>query len=222
MFIRRLCILAKGGIYRLTKFIMSTKLPDLGSRGNNPDLRYIPMNYELGGYMLPEYGFGSWLKGLAPGILKGTKFLSGLVPGLSAIAGPVLDLAGAAIGGIKQNKADKAMVAEQQAEIDAKIKADEKLQFQQEIATRNSNLFGGQQDINYGATFAYGGDLLMNPQIVDYSGKADKHSEGIGGIPVDGKGNPAKTSRMSAVGMTEGGEITWSGYVFSNKLKYRG
>jgi hypothetical protein len=102
------------------------------------------------------------------------------------------------------------------------MKADKELQFQQELAARNTNLFGGQQDMNYGATFAYGGDLLMNPQIVNYSDKADKHSEGIGGVPVDTKGNPAKTSRMSAVGMTEGGEVAWSGYVFSNRLKYNG
>lgn len=199
--------------------MLSIKLPDLSNQGGNPDLYYMPMNYELGGYMLPQYGFGSWLKSAASGLFKGAGSLSGLIPGLSQIAGPILNLAGAAIGAGQQKKADKALMAQQQADIDAKMKADKELQLQQEIAARNTNLFGGQQDMNYGATFAYGGDLLMNPQIVDYSDKADKHSEGIGGVPVDIKGNPAKTSRMSAVGMTEGGEISWNGYIFSNKLK---
>ena len=200
---------------------MSKQLLDLNNQGVNPDFRYIPMNYELGGYMLHEYGFGSWLKGIAPGLLKGAKFLTGLVPGLSSIAGPVLDIAGAAMDISQQKKADKALVEQQKAEIAAKEAADKKIQLQQEMATRNTNLFGGQQDINYGATFAYGGDLLMNPQIVNYSDKADRHSEGIGGVPVDIKGNPAKTSKMSAVGLTEGGEVAWNGYIFSNKLKVK-
>ena len=197
-----------------------TKLPSLGTQDKDPIMNYIPMNYDLGGYMmLPEYGFGSWLKKAAGGLFKGASSLVGLIPGVGSIAGPVLDLAGSVLGASEQRKADKALAAQQQEEINAKIASDKKLQLQQQLTARSANLFGGEQDINYGATFAYGGDLLMNPQIVNYSDKADKHSEGIGGIPVDMKGNPAKTSRMSAVGMTEGGEISWNGYIFSNKLK---
>jgi hypothetical protein len=199
-----------------------TKLPSLGTQDKDPVLRYIPMNYDLGGYMmLPEYGFGSWLKSAAGGLFKGASSLAGLIPGIGSIAGPVLDLAGSVLTAGQQRKADKALAEQQQKEINAKIEADKKLQLQQQLLARTSNLFGGDQDINYGATFAYGGDLLMNPQIVNYSNKADKHSEGIGGIPVDIKGNPTKTSKMSAVGMTEGGELAWDGYIFSNKLKVK-
>ena len=198
----------------------TTKLPSLATRES---ANYIPFDYDLGGYMMvPKYGFGSWLKENAGGLMKGAGSLVGLIPGLGQIAGPILDLAGSAIGG---NQKNKALVAQQQAEIDAKVAADKKMQYQNDLAIREQNLFA-DKDINYGGTFAYGGDLMMqgqsqNPQITDYSGSADKHSEGIGGVPVDIKGNPAKTSRMSAVGMTEGGEITFNGYVFSNKIKVR-
>lgn len=201
----------------------NSKLPGLATRQSaNSNAYYVPMNYDLGGYMmLPEHGFGSWLKENAGGLFKGAGSLVSLIPGLGQIAGPILNLAGAAVTGSQQRKADKELVAQQQKDIDTKVAADQKLQMQQDLAVRNENLFGGQTAVNYGSTFAYGGDLMMNPQIVDYSDKADKHSEGIGGVPVDAKGNPATTSRMSAVGMTEAGEVAWNGYIFSNKLKVK-
>jgi hypothetical protein len=58
-----------------------------------------------------------------------------------------------------------------------------------------------------------------SPVVVEYGNNSDTHEEGIGGVPVDAKGNPAATSKQSAVGLTEKGEVTWNGYVFSNKLK---
>jgi hypothetical protein len=63
------------------------------------------------------------------------------------------------------------------------------------------------------------GFMNQQPQITEYS-NGNTHQEGVGGIPVDAKGNPAKMSRTSAVGMTEKGEVTWNGYVFSNRLKF--
>jgi len=57
------------------------------------------------------------------------------------------------------------------------------------------------------------------PVINTYDGNSDTHKQGIGGVPVDAKGNPATTSKQSAIGLTEKGEVTWNGYVFSNKLK---
>ena len=227
--------------------------------------------------ILPEYGFGSWLKENAGGLLKGAGSLVSVIPGVGQIAGPILNVAGAAVDTIKQNKADKELAAQTQKDIDLKAAADKQLALQNELAIRNQNLFS-EPDIAYGGTFAkggslikpenrgkftrwakrhnmsvaeatkkvlankeeyspgvvrmanfsrnfggheLGGDLLMNPQVVEYSDKADKHSEGIGGVPVDMKGNPAKTSQMSPIGMTEGGEITYNGYVFSNKIKVK-
>lgn len=290
--------------------------------------------------MLPEYGFGSWLKENAGGLLKGAGSLVTLIPGVGQIAGPVIGLAGAAVGRAQQNKQDKAMVAAQQAEINAKMQADTKAAYMSNRSIREGNLFG-DETMNYGSTFAYGGllmgepnkrlvsndpryikptphrsnpnwtplteeqakmypaediialqgkrrstvnkgkiqyflrnsipqeelpvpspapadsavqasyydfstmmpvgkgekymfngkalggDLMMNsggnsnPRLIDYTGKADKHSEGIGGVPVDMKGNPTMTSRMSAVGMVEGGELIYNGFVFSNSDKMK-
>lgn len=175
---------------------------------------------------LPQYGFGSWLKENAGGLLKGAGSLVSLIPGVGQIAGPVLGLAGAAADRGKQNSQDKAMMAAQQTEIDTRMKADAKASYLNNKSIRESNMFNNDL-IGYGSTFAYGGNLMMdsgnsgNPQIVNYTDKADKHSEGIGGVPVDMKGNPTMTSRMSAVGMVEGGELIYNGFVFSNNDKMK-
>lgn len=178
---------------------------------------YIP-EYEYGGYMmLPEYGFGSWLKENVAGFLKGSKLLTGVIPGIGSIVGPVLDIAGAVVA----NKSNKAEAARQQKIIDEKKAADEKERMFMENSILSQNLFRNSKDINYGETFEYGGELTTDPQIVEYSKKADLHSEGIGGVPVDKSGNPVVVSKAPVVGLTEGGEVTWNGYVFSNKLKIK-
>ena len=188
------------------------------TKGYTPTSR-VAKEYEYGGYMMPQYGFGSWLKENGAGLLKGAGSLLKLIPGVGTIAGPILDLAGSAVGGIQANKQAQAEANAQQKLIDEKKAADAKQQLALDTATRSQNLFGGDKNINYGETFAMGGDLMMQPQITEYSEKANLHSEGIGGVPVDVRGNPTKVSRTSAVGMTEGGEVTWNGYVFSNKIK---
>lgn len=188
----------------------------------------LPDDYYDNYMLMPEYGFGSWLKENAGGLLSGAGSLASLIPGVGQIAGPVLNIAGSVIS---KNQQDKLMASEQQKLIDEQEAAAEKAKFQSELATRQQSLFGGiDKNINYGETFAYGGGLMTgmegegampNPQITEYSQKADLHSEGIGGIPVDAKGNPTSVSKTSAVGLTEGGEVTWNGYVFSNRLKVK-
>ena len=175
--------------------------------------------------MLPEHAFGSWLKDNAGGLLKGAGSIVSALPGVGQIAGPILSVAGSVV---EKNKADKLAVEQQKEALKLQEETQRKEQFQNDQAIRMQNIMSQAPQINYGATFAYGGDLLMdqnqslqNPQIVNYSNKADLHSEGIGGVPVDIKGNPVKVSRKSPVGITEGGEITYNGYVFSNKLKVR-
>lgn len=75
----------------------------------------------------------------------------------------------------------------------------------------------------HGMKMAMGGNLMMGGgqnqlQINDYT-NGNTHDEGVGGIPVDARGNPATTSKSSVVGLTEKGEVTWNGYVFSDKIK---
>lgn len=64
-------------------------------------------------------------------------------------------------------------------------------------------------------TYALGGNLL-GKGIVDYKGAT--HAQG--GIKVDRNGNPTSVTGKNAIAELETGEVSWSGYVFSNKLKY--
>jgi hypothetical protein len=175
--------------------------------------------------ILPEYGFGSWLKQNGAGLLKGASSLVSAIPGIGQIAGPILSVAGSTIESVQKNKADQGMANAQQSQIDAKAAGDAKLAYDSNLQTRNQNLFSGK-DINYGGTFAMGGDLMPmkdNGQlnIVKLPKNADKHSEGIGGVPVDIKGNPTSMSHSSVVGMVEGGELMYNGFVFSNNKKMK-
>lgn len=54
---------------------------------------------------------------------------------------------------------------------------------------------------------------LGTPKV--YSGQ--KHSGPNGGIPVDNNGNPTTLSGKQPVALTEDGEVSWNGYVFSNR-----
>ena len=319
-----------------------------------PFVSFYPHTDDIGALMfMPQYGFGSWLKKNATGLLKGAGSLVKLIPGVGTIAGPLLDVAGSAVAGAQQHKADQAAANQAQAELNAKMAADKQMAYNNDVNIREKNLFSAQ-DINYGGTFAYGGDLFMegpdrpllsndpryakptphvsNPNftpispadakkykqedleivpitrkrgtddridgkpiqyylknyapekpvipmqstpivsapseynsegsvydIVDgklvfmgkekdyrsnpdirkaYGGdlmpmnnngisvvtlppKAYKHNEGIGGVPVDIKGNPTKMSNQSMVGMVEGGELIFNGFVFSNNNKMK-
>lgn len=173
---------------------------------------------EMGGY-LPEYGFGSWLKDNASGLLSGAGSLVSMIPGVGQIAGPILNVAGSVVDSVQQQKA----MDEQQALLDEQAAEQKKVQDAADRATRSQNIIDDKQ-IDYGPSFMeMGGQIgvgLMNnnPQIIDYT-NGNTHQEGIGGIPVDSMGNPSTTSKQSAVGLTERGEVTWNGYVFSDKLK---
>jgi hypothetical protein len=179
---------------------------------------------------LPEYGFGSWLKENGAGLLKGASSLVSAIPIVGKIAAPILNLAGSALSGIQKHKSDQATADQTQVDID-----EEQARLDKEAAglaetnritnkgLRQKNIVN-QNQVSYAGTFEDGGDLsggLINeqPVINEYSEKANSHSEGIGGIPVDAQGNPATVSNGSVVGLTEAGEVTWNGYVFSDKLK---
>ena len=184
--------------------------------------------FQYGGNLmgLPEYGFGSWLGDNAGGILKGVGGIVSVIPGFGQIAGPALIGAGAAtdaiVGKVREKRAGEELeTAEQRetAEAERKAKSEERVQ-------RLAAQFDPSKNIDYGATFQLGGDLMQggqgsvqNPMITGYDGNSNSHQQGIGGVPVDSRGNPSTVSKSSAVGMTEAGEVTWNGYVFSDKLK---
>ena len=193
-------------------------------------------SYAYGSY-LPKHGFGSWLKDNSAGLLKGASSLANfLPPPISTIAGPVLSIAGGVASGMQANK--KAQTeADLQAEETAKEQAmlDEQAQtqmdanYQSDLGNRRGSFLNANKSINYGGLAEDGGQLqdpfstpVGDPMVIEYSDKAFKHGEGPDGVPVDAKGNPSATSNQSAVALTEGGEVTWNGYVFSNKLKYNG
>jgi len=182
---------------------------------------------------LPEYGFGSWLKENAGGLLKGAGALSKfLPPPISTIAGPILNIAGGVVSKVQAKNAEtdaqQAQADSDQAALDEAAAAQEETQRLSGVNTRSAGLRDQAKDFaTYGSSvaLAHGGQIGsgitgQQAQITDYSG-GNTHQEGIGGIPVDAKGNPATVSNRSAVGLTEKGEVTWNGYVFSDKLKFK-
>jgi len=54
-------------------------------------------------------------------------------------------------------------------------------------------------------------------QINEYSGQS--HQGPTGGIPVDSQGRPSVVSGQKPVALTEEGEVSYKGYIFSDKLK---
>jgi len=164
---------------------------------------------------LPEFGFGSWLNDNSQDILGTAGALAGAIPVIGPIAGPVLSGIGSLIGNKKAAAADQTLLDDEAA-------SQKKQQAGLDRQTRISNVVDRNQ-VNYGATFENGGQIgegfTGQPQITEYT-NGEKHGESaVGGIPVDARGNPATTSKQSAVGLTEKGEVTWNGYVFSDKLK---
>lgn len=169
------------------------------------------MTYADGGQLmgyLPEYGFGSWLGDNAGKILKTAGGVMSAIPVFGQIAGPIVAGAGIATDAIVKGVRNKKLLADQEeeGEFDERVNDISNSQV-------NGPILGG---------YAEGGQIgqgmmSQNPQIVNYS-KGNTHQEGVGGIPVDVKGNPSTVSKQSAVGMTEKGEVTWNGYVFSDKL----
>lgn len=172
--------------------------------------------YEDGGNLmgLPEYSFGSWMGDNAGGILQGAGDAVSAIPGIGAIAGPILNMAGKVTDAlVGKKRAADALEAKK-----LKDRADtSKAGFQQQLANNPQESY---------AAFEMGGDLMNQgfpapnqaPVINSYDGKSNTHQQGVGGVPVDSRGNPSTVSKQSAVGLTEKGEVTWNGYVFSDKL----
>jgi len=74
-------------------------------------------------------------------------------------------------------------------------------------------------------SFKGGGCLTRNyalggPIINDYQ-DGQLHSGPNGGIPVDENGTPIVMNKTRPVGLTENGEITYNGYVFSDSIPYK-
>lgn len=180
-------------------------------------------NKEDGGELLflPEYGFGSWIKENS-GIISGVGKLASMIPVVGQVAGPIISGIGTVAGALHANDQAQEEADAQQAMLDEQAAQQKKIQDTANRKIRFENIVDKNQ-IDYGPSFMeLGGQIGMgmmgDPQIVDYT-NGSTHQEGVGGIPVDLRGNPATTSKSSAVGMTERGEVTWNGYVFSNKLK---
>lgn len=209
-----------------------------GGLVDEPQEGYVPI-YQDGGDLLgylPEHGFGSWLGDNAGKILKGVGGVVSVIPGFGQIAGPILIGAGyatdAIVGHVRKKRAETELEEAQTREEAAAQK--------RATTSALAAQFDPTKNIDYGATFetyAMGGGLMLQggqtqqapeqaqkfpsesqtPVIVDYA-NGQTHEGPQGGIPVDAKGNPSTTSKQSAVGLTERGEVTWNGYVFSDKL----
>ena len=174
---------------------------------------------------LPEFGFGSWLGDRAGGILKTAGSIITAIPGFGTIAGPVIaglgGLTDSLVSGAREKKAGEQAVSDTQLALDEQAASEKEQQGLMNLNIKRQNL--QDKTVNYGATFEKGGQIgagfTGQPQIVEYENGEKHDKSAVGGIPVDARGNPATTSNQSAVGLTEKGEVTWNGYVFSDKLK---
>ena len=160
---------------------------------------------------LPQYGFGSWLGDNAGKILKTAGSVAMAIPAIGPVVGGIMIGAGTAtdaiVGKVRDNRAEDALAITQDQDATN--------------AAYESRI--GNQPM-YAPTAEYGGNLMgqssnnRNPAIVGYDGNSNTHQQGVGGVPVDSRGNPSVVSKQSAVALTEKGEVTWNGYVFSDKL----
>lgn len=82
-------------------------------------------------------------------------------------------------------------------------------------AYRSTFKYGGKMP--FGGTMPYTTNNSKLPVIQNYKGA--NHNNG--GIPVDENGNPSVVSGKSPIVETEGNELSWNDYVFSDKIDYK-
>jgi hypothetical protein len=166
---------------------------------------------------LPQYALGSWLSGI------GT--VASVIPVVGQIAGPILKTAGAIAGKFEEKAAaekadDLAQRQQQFSDTQAETQAAEESPTisEPQVVPDMADPLMGKDELRIKE---YGGGLMegnfKNPVIVNYR-NGQTHNGPQGGIPVDSLGNPSSVSKMSAVGLTKKGEVTWNGYVFSDDL----
>ncbi len=184
-------------------------LPGIGQlTSQNPGLpEFIPdtLPFQNGGN-LPQFASGGWMEPEEAFGLVGD--VASAIPVIGTIAGPIIKTVGKVIG--KKQAADK---LEHDQDVQARtldFNSRKRAEAIEEQRTLSQFQFGG------GLT-SEGGNM-RNPVINEYNGNSNTHQQGVGGVPVDAKGNPSTVSKQSAVGLTEKGEVTWNGYVFSDKL----
>lgn len=161
------------------------------------------------------------LKGAGAGMMFGP---------LGAIAGAGLGLVGGLISGRRRKEAEEEALAAKQEQQDLLDKYRKKVEFSGQYEQFMSDL---EPSIQYAPTIAeYGGDLLGQycrggklPRKrfggpIEITGQS--HSGAQGGVPTDAEGNPSVISGRPPVALTEDGEVTFYGYVFSDKLIYNG
>jgi hypothetical protein len=126
-----------------------------------------------------------------------------IAPLTAAIGGAVGFIGGGIYGHLKEEKADKALANQEN---------------QAKGAVADQNFFNEQADVsngNWHAPMMEGGGVIQ-----DYAGQS--HMGPNGGIPIDSNGRPSTISGNNPSALVEDGEISWNGYVFSDKLKSKG
>ena len=154
------------------------------------------------GNIVPQYGFGSWLKRNTGNVLQTAAGAALVATGAGASVGAGMMAGG--VTGMIGDRQSRSMEKEQEKDV--------------ERMRQFSNLQSGFQDetIPYAPSFAYGG-------VMDYN-VGQTHEGPDGGIPVDSSGVPSAVSQREPVALTEEGEISWKTpdgevYIFSDRLK---
>jgi len=157
---------------------------------------------------IKELGWGGTLSGAGTGAAAGASVGSIFGPIGTGVGGAF----GAVVGGIAGHFKEEAT---------EKTLAKKKEMVMNQVADQNfwNSQDGVQGGVWHQRMFADGGQMpgMMPDMVQEYKGQT--HQGPNGGIPVDKKGNPSVTGDRGPIAKVENGEVSWNGYVFSNRLK---
>ena len=155
---------------------------------------------------IDEYGWGGALSGAGKGAATGAA-VGSVFPGIGTAIGAA---AGAVIGGVAGHFSEEGKNKTLEQKENATKAAMARKQFQ-------ADNYGDASGVWHSRMMYADGGQIGNPGmdiINEYSGQT--HEGPNRGIDVDKNGTPTSTNGRSPVAKTEGGEISYNEYVFSN------
>lgn len=160
---------------------------------------------------IQEYGWGGALQGAAAGAVSGAAIGTTIYPVIGTAIGAA---AGALVMGTAGHFAEE-----------ESIKAQEEQESLAKSQKAQAEYWGNSANIQSGnwspmTTMADGGPINeagAPPQA--YQGQSHRGPDG--GIPVDKSGNPSATTEEPPIALVEDGEVSYKGYIFSDKLKQK-
>jgi len=198
------------------KYSKASKYDKVAQESKESELETLRLQQEGIKNNLPQYGGGGALQGGVTGLSTGAQIGTMIMPGWGTAIGGGLGLIGGALMGSK---------AEDKAKKEEEKRYQDQLEMQRIALQMQSKAMQPMQYANMGmsnkpvVSFAYGGDLAKTMQtgLMQYNGPLHGNNPN-GGIPIDKNGVPTNISNNQPIASTEGGELAYKGYIYSNKL----